>query len=107
MLALRKPSTEKHWDFLASPSKLDLTYPAIGSPVARSPNTLDKAVDTSGAEAHAPQNMMESVDVSVSLLPCLRLSDAPGRFDTAVDENAAPYPMTRTYAGFASSARNE
>jgi hypothetical protein len=50
---------------------------SYASPVARSPNTLDRAVDTSGAEAHAPQNMMDNVDVSVALLPCLRLSDAP------------------------------
>jgi hypothetical protein len=47
------------------------------SPVARGPNALGRAVDTSGAEAHAPQNMMENVDVSTAILPCLRLSVAP------------------------------
>ena len=48
-----------------------------GSPVARGQNALDRALDTSGAEAHAPQNMTENADVSVALLPCQPLSDAP------------------------------
>src|SRR5262249_51488955 len=47
---------------------------AFGSPVDGSSDALDRAVDTSGAEAHAPQNMMENVAVSVALRPCPRLS---------------------------------
>src|SRR6516165_543939 len=50
---------------------------STGSPVARSPNALGRAVDRSGVEAHAPQNRMEIVVVSVALLACLPLSHAP------------------------------
>jgi len=50
---------------------------SLGSPVARSPNALGRAVDRSGVEAHAPQNRMEIVVVSVALLACLPLSHAP------------------------------
>ena len=42
---------------------------SAGSPIARSPNLLDRAVDTSGVEAHSAQNMMETVVVSIALLP--------------------------------------
>src|SRR5262245_45597502 len=37
MLSLRKPSAERLQDFLATQSKLDLTYPAVGATAAVPP----------------------------------------------------------------------
>jgi hypothetical protein len=40
----------------------------LASPVDRSPNVLGTAVDTSGAEVHAPKIMIGNVVVSISHL---------------------------------------
>jgi hypothetical protein len=62
---------------------------STGSPVARSPNALTTAVDTSDGEAPAPKDRAKNGTFLGPFLPCLRLSGLPSAVKEAVD--VTPY----------------